>query len=120
MFASATVARCALRRQVLHWCAGQSSLLPSYMPSTHRQGKKLSLLLQRRRSGGGGFSTLPSLSAGMFTGNPGLAGNFEHGFASFAADRREWAGGRWGGSSSGTFGSWVSSSSPLVLAAPGS
>ena len=52
--------------------------------------------------------------------NSGMAGNFKHGFASFATDRRERVGGWRGRSSCGTSGSGVTPPPPPVPATPGS
>ena len=49
VFASETVARCALRWQVLYRCAHQSSLLSIDLSCSHREGKKCTLLSQRCR-----------------------------------------------------------------------
>ena len=89
MFASKTVARCAFRRQVLHWSAWQSGLLPSNLPSANGERKECPLFSDGCRCGGSRLSSVPPLPAGMFSRNSGLVGNFEYRLAGFAPNRGE-------------------------------
>ena len=93
MFASKTVTRCSLRRQVLYWSDRQWGLLSSNLPSAYCEREERPLLSDRRGSSGGRLSPLPALPARKLARNSGMAGNFKHGFASFATDRRERVGG---------------------------
>jgi len=80
-------ARPALRRQVLYRRADHPNLLPVHLSRAgFERGKRL-LFPNRGRGRGSGISTLFAVSAGMFTGNARLGGNFEHGVARFAVDR---------------------------------
>src|SRR5258705_8251264 len=99
MFASETVTRCSLRRQVLYWSDRQWGLLSSNLPSTYREREERSLLSDRRGRSRGRLSPLPALPTRKLARNSGMARNFKHGFASLATDRRERAGGRRGRSS---------------------
>jgi len=87
LFASQSDARCALRRQVFHSCAEHRNLLSSDLPRAHREGEQRPLLPERRGCSRSRLSSLPSVPAGKLPRNPGLAGNFKHGFTGFAADR---------------------------------
>src|SRR5713101_5051780 len=118
MFASATRARCAVRRQVLHRRAHHGSLLPSDLSCPYVQGEQCPLLSKRRRGGGSRLSAVFALPAGMLAGNTGLGGYSKYSFAGIAADQRERFGGRRCGSSCRAPGSWLAPSSPPVPPAP--
>src|ERR1044072_2907945 len=119
MFTSETVARSPLRRQVLHWCAQHQNLLPPNLPCTYSQRKKRPLLPNGRSGGGNGVPSLSAMPAGMFARNSGLAGNFEHGFESFAPDRGERLRRRRNRRPGGAPGSKFTTSSTTVYPAPG-
>src|SRR5467141_5007632 len=104
MFTSQAVTRCPLRRQVLYWRDRQRGVLPSDLSCAYREREERPLFSECRSSSGIGLSPLVALPARELARNSGMVRNFKHSFASLAADRGEWAGRRWGGSSRGTPG----------------
>src|SRR5205807_2632543 len=87
LFASQAVAGCALRRQVLHCCAHQSSLLSVDLSCAHSERKKCTLLPQRRSCCGSWLSPVLALPAGMLARNSGLVRNLKYSLESFAVDQ---------------------------------
>src|ERR1700722_5615285 len=116
MFAGPAVARCAFRRQVLHWGGRQRSLLPVNLSAPDCQRKECPLFSHRSRGGRSRIPALLALPSRKLSGDSSMAGNFEHSLASFTTDRREGGGRRRSGGSSGTLGSWIETPAPLVPA----
>src|ERR1035437_7058520 len=68
LFEGSTIARCAVRRQVLHWRTRKPSVLPSDLPRTHRERKELPILSHCGGRRGSGVSSLPAVPARMLPG----------------------------------------------------
>lgn len=86
LFAGTAFARCAIRRQVFYWRAGEWSVLPVDLSRADGEREELPVLCDGCCSGGSRISAVFALPAGMFAGDTGVDGNFGNGFAGSAAD----------------------------------
>jgi hypothetical protein len=120
VFAGATLARSALRRQVFYRRDWQWGLLPFDLSSSYGKRKEHPVFSECVCGRGSRLSALSAMPAGEFAGNSGMAGNFSDGFAGFAPDWGERTGGRRCRGSCETTGSWSTASSTVVFAASGS
>jgi hypothetical protein len=119
LFAGATVARPALRREILHWGARERSVLPGDLSCADGEGGKLPIFCDGRRGGGGGIPTLFTVPAGVFTRDAGVVRNVEYRFAGTAIDCGERARRWWSGGAGGSAGSGAAALAAIIFEASG-